>query len=201
MLVDSLRRTNQVIGQELIIQPSTADILITQNAPDGNYIGIDFIGTDPLINHMGRSILRFDFSSLPDGKTITAATVSLYMYTYSTHAPQGRTFWLYEITQTGWIENQVTWNSYKTGSTWGFSGGDYTVTNGSSMVCPALPPLWVSWDILALAQHFQSAHGKVANLLLRDGTENTAQQYLEYIYSRRYVTDPSLHPKLTITYS
>ncbi len=159
------------------------------------------LGIEGLKN--SRSLLKFDFSALPTDAVISAATLELYYYLYSASDPVGRTYWVYELTQTGWVRTEATWNSYKTGSAWVAVGGDYTVTNGASLVVPASYG-WMSWNVLALVQHFQSTHAEVAHFLIKDGTEGaspTEIDYLTRLYSYLYTVDPTLCPKLVITYT
>ena len=77
---------------------------------------------NPAVGEVLRHIVSFDLSTLPPKALVTAATLKLYSYDYS--GPTGVTFRVYQITQP-WVESEVTWNSYKTGSLWATAGGDY----------------------------------------------------------------------------
>lgn len=183
----------------LIIQPSDIDAALFQVTPNTNEGASIYLYASSTLNDLNRSVLKFDFSALPSGATISAATLSLYRAGGATGAV-GRTYCLYELTQTGWVELEVTWNSYKTGSAWTTPGGDYTTTDGASLTVPSAPN-WMGWNVLALVQHFRSAHGKVAHFLLKDETEGTASNYYSYFWSREYAVDTTLCPKLEITYT
>jgi len=179
----------------LTIQPANIDTYLYANDADGNFgslLYLQICGS----NWTSRILAKFDFSSLPVGATITDAILSLYVRS-DTNA-QDRTYWVYELTQTDWVELEATWNKYKTGNNWASAGGDYTVTNGASAIVPA-DNNWMNWNVLALVQHFQSAHSEVANFLLKDGNETSGDA--SYFHSREYTTDTSLCPKLVITYT
>jgi len=180
---------------ELVIQPSSADSYMDQyvlNA-NNNYGSLTYLKVVSRASRNNRTVLRFDFSSLPDGVTITDAKLKIYFY--STYG-WGRTFWAYRLTQTAWIESEVTWNSYSTGNAWTTPGGDYTTDNGASTTTVSG---WNEWNVTALCQYFQENDSEVANFLIRDGTEDATLEWSN-AYSRDYTTDTSLRPKLVITY-
>jgi len=180
----------------LTIQPSNIDTFLLQNDPTVPYGTENFIRVRCAISSFNHSILKFDFSALPDGADISAATLSLY----TEYGPAvGRTYWVYELTQTGWIENEACWDHYKGTTHWATGGGDYTTNNGASQTVPQYPD-WMNWDVIALVQHFQSAHSKVAHFLVMDGAEGTGNVYGNF-NSREHAVDLSLRPKLVITYT
>jgi len=191
-----LIESKDVLANTLTIQPSNIDAYISEGAPNTNYGTTEYLIVYPG-GGIDRSLLKFDFTSLPTGATITTATLNLYYYA-ATGNPTGRTVWAYELTTTGWTEAGVTWNKYDGTNAWSAAGGDYTTTNGASLVCPASYG-WMSWNVLALAQHFQSTHGEVAHFLMKDGTEDGAGAGPDFS-SNNYGTS-SLRPKLIITYT
>ena len=188
------------IDPTLTVQPSGADNTLLSGSPDNNY-GSEaciYVGYSSYVTaEKYRSILRFDFSSLPSGADISSATLSLYYYDYYNN-PSGRTYWAYEVTQTAWTEMGSTWNKYDGTNNWSTAGGDYTTTNGASKTVPASFG-WMDWTVTTLAQHFQSSHNEIANFLIRDGTEGT--NALAYFYSRDEATQTTLRPELVIDYT
>lgn len=185
----------------LIIQPSTIDNWLQSALPTTNYGGDitlsvqEYSGGSP--HNYGRTIIKFDFSSLPVDAIISAASLGLYSAYQEGSA--GRTYWAYELTQTEWVELESTWNIYKTGSAWAAAGGDFTTTDGASVTVPAVPA-WLSWNVLNLVKHFQASHGKIAHFLIKDGTEGVSGTFTS-LKSREYIVNTSLCPKLVITYT
>ena len=108
-------------------------------------------------------VARFDFSALPVGAIRSSATLTFNKSNLIGNY-NGYVVGAYEITQTAWVAAEVTWNSYSSGSSWSAGGGDYTSTDHAEASMSAT----TNWDVKALVQHFQSAHGKIANFLMRD---------------------------------
>ena len=102
----------------LIAQPSVKDIFIYQHFPTDNY------GTDQGLELYDRpedtlrSALEFDISEFPVGATMTSATLQLYYHNYYYTNPVGKTVWVYKLNRTDWVEDEATWNIYKTGNNW-----------------------------------------------------------------------------------
>jgi hypothetical protein len=184
------------VNNELIINPSTADSYIVSGSPNSNYGSDANLDVSAAIASKRRAILKFDFSALPVGAVITFATLSLYLYGVSNQA-QGRTYWAYEVTQEGWTEAGVTWNKYDGTNLWTAAGSDFTTTDGASLTMPA-DGNWCDWDVLALCQHFLTAHSKIANFLIKDGAENDTKT--GRFYSREEATQTTRRPKLTLGY-
>jgi hypothetical protein len=194
-------KLHEPIYGSLVIQPPIVDSMVLNGAPDTNVGSYTYmyvwVGSP---TDYRRSLIRFNFSALPDGAIITAASLGLYYYSTYGLDPVGRIYWVYELIQTGWTELGTTWNKYDGANNWVTAGGDYITTNGASIVCPLNPTgMWVSWDVLDLAKHFQSAHNKIANFLLRDSVETGTPNKGMTLYTKEY-SNASLHPKLTLDY-
>lgn len=71
------------------------------------------------------SLIRWDVSLIPANSTVTGATI----YMRATNSGSG-----YEIYQClrSWVESQVTWNSYATGSAWATAGALATSDRGTT---------------------------------------------------------------------
>lgn len=182
----------------LTIQPCDLDAMLWEEYPDTPRGDYHYIQIRPYGSQLKRGLLKFDFSALPVGAVISAATLSLYFYLEVNNA-QGRTCWAYELTQGEWVELEATWNSYKTGSAWAAAGGDYTTVNGASALVPA-DYGWMDWNVLALVQHFQTEHAEIAHFLLKDGSEDSSVFTYEFHSREEGVESPTTTPKLVIQY-
>jgi hypothetical protein len=193
----------------LTIQPSTADNIPYKgiaNYNNGTLIRVEVDGHSTGISH---TLIKFDFSTLPTGAVISLAQLSLYHYD-NYGSPDGRTYWVQRVTQTGWTEDESTWSAAYDADLDGVSdagdifwvtpGGDTTSTDQASAVVPAIGN-WMTWTITGIVQYAQANTGKVAHLLIRDGNEEAEATTASEFYSREYTTDTSLCPKLVITYT
>lgn len=174
---------------------SSADAELYFPSPDDNIGGTTIIYIDSLDVSYG--ILKFIFSDIPSGATITSATLSVY-YRGRLGDPTGRTYWAYRTTQTDWTEMGVTWNSYDGTNNWLTAGGDYTLTDGSSITLPENFG-WVDWDVTNQVQYDLDNANKTADFLIVDNT--TGVDYQWSFWSRDYAIDPTLRPKLQIEWT
>ena len=142
-----------------------------------------------------RSILQFDFSAIPP-VTITSATLSL---TVKSGDGDGRSYWAYRLTQTAWVELQATWNEYSTGNSWASAGGDFTVTDGNTVVVPTVGQQ-ADWDVTSLVQYFINNDGEIANFLIKDDAEGPVGSVGSNFYSSDFAGTVTWRPKLTINY-
>lgn len=183
----------------LTIQPSDADAFILDNFPSVNTGSAAQVQAGVVSSgKIRRSVFRFDFSALPADITIISATLSLYHAADSDAPQEGETYWIYRLTQTGWVESQVTWDDYATSTPWTSAGGDFTTTDGSSAAMAAIGN-WTDWDVKTLVEYFIDNDSSIANFLLVDDTE-VVPDGLVTIHSNNYVADTSLRPKLVIEY-
>ena len=98
-----------------------------------------------------RSLLRFDFSQLPAGSSISAANLNLTVTGTYGGNPSGESMDAYRLTQT-WTEGGVTWNKYDGSTAWATAGGDYNGTVRASSTANAGIGQAVTWDVTTLAQ-------------------------------------------------
>ncbi len=174
----------------------TEDAQIHPSLPDNNWANYHPVGCESGVR---RICNRFDFTSLPAGAVISNATVSWKFYATISGDPVGVNFSLCELTQTAWTEGGVTWRKYDGANLWSAAGGDYTLSGAVTVVCPAAGarPVWFDWNMTSMIQHFQSAHGKIANMIMiaSGGTPSFGIDW--YSSEAGGVTD---RPKLVITY-
>jgi len=190
-------RRLSTIDPTYTFQPATADTYMASAGPNNNYGSGALLTVDCLTGSLMHSLLKFDLTAqIPAGAIINSATLSLYYYLYFTGDPKGRTYWAYRVTQTAWTEYGATWNKYDGTNDWTAPGGDYTTTDGASVVMPSSYG-WVVWTVTAQVQTAIDSVGRIAHFLLRDDTEGGAQKQARF-YSDQYVTDTTKRPKLYV---
>jgi len=175
-------------------QPSTADTRLSQYNPNTNYGSGTFFEVQNVTNYFGRSLLYFDTSDIPDGVTFSQGDLLLYVSSYSS-----TTFYIRacRLTQTAWTEMGATWNKYDGTNSWTTAGGDFTTTN--SVEISLATSGWATWNASSLIQDCYNNQSKKVHLLLKSREDN-AGGWRDF-YSREYTDDPSLRPKLTVTYT
>jgi hypothetical protein len=190
------------IDPTVTIQPTGKDNFLSGYLKTTNYSTLTTVSVLSWAEGSYRPILEFTHS-IPINASITSAVLSLSYseIAYLAADPVGRTYWAYRLTRTDWVEGQSTWNIYKTGSSWTTVGGDYTTTDGASVVMPNATglPKWVNWTVTAQVQTAVTA-GTPIEFLLRDGTEGGVATGAAF-FSKEYTTDTTLCPKLVVTYS
>ena len=142
-----------------------------------------------------RSLFRWDVSSIPASRTVTAASVTFNVTDASTQA-----YHLYQLKR-AWTETGSTWNSFASGSAWQNAGADgandrATVSLGAG-TGSATGSLIVSLNAsgIALVQGWVS--GAVSNqgfIMLNAANTNGLD------LSSSETSTAALRPKLTVTY-
>ena len=177
----------------IVIQPCAKDTDIRDASPDTNYgtATVLTIGRSSSITH--RAIIEFDISNIPAAARITSATLSLRGESHSTPP----TVWAYKLTRDDWVENQATWNDYKTDTAWTTAGGDYVTESPSGASSETSGLAWNDWDVTDIVQD-ACDNSKAAAFLLRAAAETAANAYVRV--RSKEAADTSLRPKLTIEY-
>ncbi|MCC6299252.1 MAG: DNRLRE domain-containing protein, partial [Anaerolineales bacterium] len=109
----------------LTLQPSAAagvDTYLlssysTTNFGTSNEMGVG--EANDATNRIGRSLIKFDLSSIPANATITSATLSLW--TNTDYSSNDRTIRVYRL-KAAFNESQATWNARAAGSNWQTAG-------------------------------------------------------------------------------
>jgi hypothetical protein len=78
-----------------------------------------------------RAVVRFDLSSIA-GRTATSCSLTVN----SLAAAGGTGYTLARLTRTDWVESEVTWNDYASGSAWTTPGGDVALGDGLRLTTP-----------------------------------------------------------------
>lgn len=157
-----------------------------------------------------RLLFEFDMSVLPANAAIQWAT--LYLFWFSQMNSKGNTisYTIKRLTRSDWVENQVTWNSYKTGSAWTTPGGDTTDTgkfSGSFSSSVDYPNEWLGWPIDNIAKNIFNEGGRIIDVLFKAYAERGApenpgyetQTGYQFFHDRAY-SDINLRPYLEIVY-
>lgn len=162
-------------------------------------------------------ILKFDISSMPPSATIDSATLSLYMYneeidtdeSYRGDAHHVYSFPSFSINGLEWTEgnsnqptgcadNELCWNERSI-------SGEYNETAESSVTFTGPNPQigWYSWDVTNMVRSDYDSGNDNVSIWIRAvhiGGDPGEGDYVQF-RSKEYTSDPSLNPKLEITYS
>ena len=127
------------------------DARLSEGAPDSNS-ETGFLQLGDGSGGAARSVLRFPMGGLFDnGKNITAATLRLHGLVYfGSGTIEGKQLDIHKLTQQGWVEAEVTWNDYKSGTAWTTGGGDITSTPTPPTTTVPASPGDMEWDALDL---------------------------------------------------
>jgi hypothetical protein len=124
-----------------------------------------------------RALFRFDLPAIPEGCSITGATLRLY----AGSATSGRTLQALRVAAS-WTETGVTWANQPA-----TAGPAATTSSGSG---------WRQWNVLTQVQAMASAGN--FGFLIRDATEGAGGREQQF-HSREKGTDRP--PQLVITYA
>jgi len=175
------------IEQNITIQPGPTEGMDTyatifypdSNAPDSEVL---LIG-----NWTDKTYLKFDLSILPVGAVITNADLNLYQW--FTYGSSNFAVGAHKVIQ-GWAESAITWNNQPT----------YSDISESTIIVTAGAIAWRSWNITSLVQGWLD--GSIANYgVVLTGDRDTALPSSRIsCYSSDNIDNPTLRPKLEITY-
>jgi hypothetical protein len=190
-----------ITEETITIQPGPEgkDSYVSSNDPDTNYWTLPYmnIGKIPLIS-MGanranyiyvydyfRAYLQFNLSSLPAGAVIVNAELKLYQFNNS--GTEDFMISLYQVTES-WVESTITWNDRP----------DYISSPESTITATAGATTWLSWDITGLVQGWLDENISNYGMMLKDTDESSPN--VSGCYSSEFISEPTLRPKLEITY-
>ena len=178
--------------QIITIQPGPVegiDSLISDGTPFSNWGYSDHvsIGNNLSYDQEFRACLKFDLSDLTSDTIIVNALLKLYQYE-TLGSLVNFMIGLYRTTE-NWEETAITWDNQPT---------CYSIPE-STFVITAEETAWLSWDITPLLQGW--VDGSIINqgVFLKEMNEGLVKTYIK-CYSSDYNIDPSLRPKLEITY-
>lgn len=190
------------------ILTSLADTAIASGAPttvhNGSIQEQEMGESTGVVNSL-RSLVKFDFSSIPPGSKVVSAILEEYLF--QNLAANARDFHVYRALK-NWLETQATWNQYATGLAWTTAGcssvgNDYDSLILATLNLAAAEALgWKSWTLNAAIVEALIA-GSIPNygFLLRNLSEGDDGHRF---YGKDYATSqgvPERAPKLTISWS
>ena len=141
------------------------------------------------------AIFQSEGGPVPNGATIQSATLSLYKFTANDY-----TYRAHRLLQ-DWTEAEATWNRRRAGLPWAVPGAagvgsDYAASSDGQAAIGSAPG-WLQLDVTPGVQAMsggQQNHGW--KLVPVSGNNN-----LKRFHSSEATADPTLRPRLTITYS
>ncbi len=140
------------------------------------------------------AIFASEGGPVPNGSTITSATLSVWQ-----NDGPGST-WEARRLLKNWQEMQATWNIAATGLSWqtsGAQGASDIAATADSQTTMSGSPGWLSFDVTPSVQAFSTG---TANYGWRVGWV-TGTTGAKTFFTRNYVQNPSLRPKLTVTWT
>jgi hypothetical protein len=182
----------------LVLQPSDnlyeGDVNV--HAPDTWLTGSDQLyiesWTDLGAPFTGRVALKFDYSAIPSGATIDTATLYLYsdpnpINGDKVNAQEGSTdaFYIQRLTSNWTLPNPFTWDSQPTTTTANEVLVPQSVTSSDNAVA----------DVTALVKDQQTGGNNGFYMVLQNEVIYNVRQYVS-----SFGADPTLHPKLVISY-
>ncbi len=185
----------------LTVQPSASDTFIRNGASSGTNFGAktDIRIKNAIVGYERTSILSFDFSSLDGSAAIESAYLDLYYWSNSIgNDPVGQAVVVNRLTQTGWVEDEATWDDYKNTTPWTTAGGDYVATDQAAATMPGGFG-FVRWTVTEQVRHAQKNTSEIANMLVKfssSAAPNAAARFLS-----KESGDPSRYPRLIINYT
>ncbi len=142
------------------------------------------------------SILRFDFSAIPDESEVTIADLGMFLWG---DPMSGVTMYARHLESVGqaFTELGSCWNTYDGTNQWDagdFTSADWTTVNQASDVTTGVDQHWMNFDIKDMVQHALDSHSKVLEIVI---TSDANDNYFDF-NSKDYGEDI---PYLDISYT
>ena len=166
------------------ITPSD-DAFLRASSPDSNFGSQADIEVRPDKDENRRGLIRFALSSIPQGSTVTSAT----LYLYEEDEKLDQVTYIYKVTS-GWDEGSVTWNS-----PWINPGGDFDNSYAYASFLPNQTDCMLTIDITELVQEWVNGTPNHGFLLYSTGPNHILR------YSSKENSTVEQHPKLSIAYT
>lgn len=150
-----------------------------------------------------RALLYFDLKAfIPANATITAAV--WWFYVASTDIT-GQAFRAVRCRRQDWLEDEATWNSYKTGSAWTSPGASDTDTDRDPGVVDELGNLpnatWYSLSLINLVSDAWDNQDGICTFIMERYDDMLSLANVTIEAKNYYAADPTLVHQLRITYT
>lgn len=134
----------------------------------GVLVGIAWSGEQEK-NFIRRGLVLYDLLAfIPAGATITAAV--LWFYVTTADEDEDHSFRLVRIRRHDWVEDEATWNSYKTGSAWTTAGAEDMNNDRDPAVAVTLGAItttgWKNYNVLTLASDAWDNRGGICTFIM-----------------------------------
>ena len=163
-----------------------------------NYGGADYFQVNEDPSWFQRPLLRFDLGGVPAQAAVLSAQLELRMQSINTPG----TATIHRVSRS-WVEGTksgtgtadgATWATYDGINNWTTAGGDFNATAVAETAING-GETWVSWEIGPLVEQWLAGATNDGLLIKGDAALRQAKFY------SKEETDPTLRPKLTITYA
>jgi hypothetical protein len=184
--------------------PEAVDTYLDSLFPTVNFAGEGMLGGGAGAGGAEklRTLIDFSLAGLPAGAQIVSATLSLYLQL--NFASAARLFRVFRVKR-AWKLDDASWNEWSAGQAWqtagGFGANDCEQTDIGSISVPAAdaPGTAHAFGLTAAAvQDWVSGAFANNGLLLKADVETDDSHFW---HDSDYVPNPSLRPKLVITYT
>jgi hypothetical protein len=157
--------------------------------------------TWPVGNVANRGFMKWDLSSLPSGITVSGA--ALYLYYVDEGGSGGDDLYTVSVARVTGVNPDLSlcnWNTYNGVAPWtgGDDGGAANLADAESAVGIDKTHGWVKWDITKMVQEW--IFTPETNLGVAIDADNFASADSNRYFASREHPDPSLRPRLEITY-
>jgi PKD repeat protein len=174
----------------------SADTWMWSGEPDTNYGGqTDW---EMRLNTTTATLLRFPIfqaegGPVPDGATITSATLSVYKF----NGASAGTYNARRLLRP-WIESQATWDSASSGTAWalgGAQGGTDVTTAGEAQASMGTELGWLSYDVTSMVQAWRGGAPNYGFRMRQIAGENQPHDFTAKDHPQAM-----FRPKLTVNY-
>jgi Tfp pilus assembly protein PilX len=186
-------RAFQGAANTLTLQPGAdgKDTFVEDKQSDRNNGTLEFFSVEAS-SADDLALIQFDLGSVPVGAEVESARLHLYAETGNVGSSAAIT--AYRLTQS-WTEAGVTYQVSDGTTPWTWPE-NYDAANPASTAPIISGPGWFEWDVTELVAAWH--HGSVPNhgmVLMGNG-----DVYYKSFYTSEFAADPTLRPKLAVTY-